>query len=297
MAAPRALLSHSAIKKSVSRACVDFDVVVEECVLRPVALQPHVIGAKVWRPRSGNGDLKRVLCAHGWQDSAGTFDFLAPRIAAEMQAQVVCFDFLGHGRSSHHQNLEEYDFPRRLMEIEAVTQALEWSSFTYVGHSMGGAVGMLYAAVFPEKVDDLVCIDAFGPWVMPLSPVALMRMAVDMRMNHYAKGGKKQRRPFDSIDAMAAHYGKATGVPADKAAHIVARAAIQQDGQVCFGHDRRLVWPTMRSFSAEDSKIFATAVRCPTLVLVASDESRKRPRSNEEKAWMEVPLFLFSQHT
>ncbi|KAK7866920.1 hypothetical protein R5R35_001660 [Gryllus longicercus] len=96
----------------------------------------HVTG-KWWGPR----DKQPVLALHGWQDNAGTFDKLAPLLTPHMA--LLCIDMPGHGRSSH--------YPK--------------------GHSLGGAIGFLYAASFPEEIDKLVQLDIVSPTVRDISRV------------------------------------------------------------------------------------------------------------------------------
>lgn len=57
-----------------------------------------------------------------------------------------------------------------------------------VGHSLGGIVGVLYAAAFPERVRRLVMIDSLGPISRaPEEVVPQMRKAIEKRMRGSGK--------------------------------------------------------------------------------------------------------------
>lgn len=38
-----------------------------------------------------------------------------------------------------------------------------WKKISIIGHSLGGGIGFMYAALFPEHVDKLVSLDIVGP--------------------------------------------------------------------------------------------------------------------------------------
>jgi pimeloyl-ACP methyl ester carboxylesterase len=44
----------------------------------------------------------------------------------------------------------------------------QWEKVTILGHSLGGTIGFMYAATFPQDVEKLICIDIAGPAVRSL---------------------------------------------------------------------------------------------------------------------------------
>ncbi len=52
-----------------------------------------------------------------------------------------------------------YNFIDCLLGIERLARHFKWDKFSLIGHSLGGAMAMLYAGTFPNKVDKLVCLD------------------------------------------------------------------------------------------------------------------------------------------
>ncbi|KAI2513687.1 alpha/beta hydrolase [Fragilaria crotonensis] len=95
----------------------------------------------------------KILLLHGWLDNCRTFWKLAPHLPFD---DVVALDLPGHGRSDH----KSKDAPPIVLADAAfyvadVLQQLEWKSgVTIVGHSMGAAISLLYAATFPDQIQN-----------------------------------------------------------------------------------------------------------------------------------------------
>lgn len=108
----------------------------------------------------------RVLALHGWRNNAGTFDTLIPLLSSEMF--VVALDLSGHGLSSHKPPGCSYSYHEYVMDVCRVVQQLKWQDrFCIVGHSFGCTVGMMYAALFPDRVRALVALDLYAPLHVP----------------------------------------------------------------------------------------------------------------------------------
>ncbi|CAG0917944.1 unnamed protein product [Notodromas monacha] len=111
------------------------------------------IAAKVWGPENGYP----VLCVHGWQENANSFDTLAPLIDSKFR--LVCVDQAGCGLSSHYPVGFSYTTNDTYLFLHRIVSFFGWEKFHYIGHSLGGGIGQNFAAVFPEKVDRLVVLD------------------------------------------------------------------------------------------------------------------------------------------
>jgi len=132
----------------------------------------------------------KILCLHGWLDNASSFHILAPKLHTSFpNADIVTLDFPGHGKSSHKspdgptQTIAEYALyvrealsslgwiPPRTGTTTTTTTTSASSTIststmekiTIVGHSMGTGVALIYAAAFPEHVQEMVFLDGFGP--------------------------------------------------------------------------------------------------------------------------------------
>nr|XP_045009403.1 serine hydrolase-like protein 2 [Jaculus jaculus] len=117
------------------------------------------IAAKAWGSAQGHP----VLCLHGWQDNANSFDRLIPLLPQDFH--YVAMDFGGHGLSSHYSPGFTYYFQNFVSEIRRVVAALKWTQFSVIGHSFGGIVGGTFSCMFPEMVDKLVLLDSI-PFIL-----------------------------------------------------------------------------------------------------------------------------------
>lgn len=127
----------------------------------PVELRIEVpfgsLAAKAWGPADG----KPVLALHGWLDSAATFDTLCPLLDSSLR--VVALDFAGHGDSSHRPPGCHYNVLEHVIDVRRAVDYLGWHRFCIVGHSMGGAVALTFAGIFPDRVLSVVALDIVVP--------------------------------------------------------------------------------------------------------------------------------------
>ncbi|XP_043273277.1 probable serine hydrolase isoform X1 [Venturia canescens] len=117
----------------------------------------HISG-KWWGPK----DEQPIICLHGWQDNAGSFDSIAPLLSSKKA--LLAIDLPGHGFSSHYPDgVFYYVFWDGLILLRRVVKHYKWDKITILGHSLGGAIGFLYAAAYPDEVDALISIDIATP--------------------------------------------------------------------------------------------------------------------------------------
>ncbi len=82
----------------------------------------------------------------------------------EPTSQCLVYDQRGHGRSfKPDSGYSPEDYAKDLFEL---TEALGWQKFILVGHSMGGRNALVFADLFPGKVEKLI-IEDIGPEANP----------------------------------------------------------------------------------------------------------------------------------
>lgn len=114
--------------------------------------------AKHW----GNPAGKKILALHGWLDNAASFDFLAPLLP---DYHWVCLDLAGQGKSDHRVHFGAYNIWQDVPEVFAVADALEWDTFSLVGHSRGAVIAALACGTFPERIEKLALIEGIATYV------------------------------------------------------------------------------------------------------------------------------------
>ena len=107
----------------------------------------------------GNTDLPHMFLAHGSVANAFYWDLVAP--AFRDKYHVVAVTARGRAKSDYATD-GSYDTEDYVQDFRELTLALGMDKLTYVGQSMGGKIGMTYAAVYPDQVERMVLVDIGG---------------------------------------------------------------------------------------------------------------------------------------
>lgn len=107
-----------------------------------------------------------ILLLHGATNRWQSFMPIIPDLAQTFH--VYAMDFRGHGMS---QRAESYTLEDYLYDTYIYIQTCIKQPVTIIGHSLGGMVGVLLAATYPELVKRLIIIDA------PLTLQSLKRLS------------------------------------------------------------------------------------------------------------------------
>ena len=110
-----------------------------------------------------------VVLIHGYAENS---DSWAPLAADLMKDHtVVVPDLRGIGKSSKPEG--GYDKKTQAKDIRAVVTALGYDKTFVVAHDIGNMVAYAYAAMYPDKVERLVVMDAPIPGIEPWKEILL----------------------------------------------------------------------------------------------------------------------------
>jgi esterase len=98
-----------------------------------------------------------LVMLHGYAATGEQWSEVAADLAREFR--VIALDMRGYGQSARADDMD-YSRSAQLEDLEAFVDALGLRSITIVGHSMGGALAICYAAEHPEVVTALVVVEA-----------------------------------------------------------------------------------------------------------------------------------------
>ncbi|HEV7606855.1 MAG TPA: alpha/beta hydrolase [Steroidobacteraceae bacterium] len=145
----------------------------------------------------GAGGLP-VLFAHAFAGDlshwSATLEYLRP------QRRVVAFDFSGHGSSP---GALRYSYEELAKDIAAVVEAQQLETFVLVGHSMGAAIAIEYAASHAQRVKGLVLVDPPpAPGAIPPEQIRQIHEALDKDPYAVIEQFWKQQMFIDSRDAV-----------------------------------------------------------------------------------------------
>jgi pimeloyl-ACP methyl ester carboxylesterase len=118
-----------------------------------------VDGLNVYYKDTGPRDAPVLLLLHGFGSSLQTWDLWAAKL--ETQYRVIRLDLPGFGLTGPSP-LHDYSERGDLATLTHLVDKLELSSFSIIGHSMGGKMAWGLAAAEPERVKALVLMAPDG---------------------------------------------------------------------------------------------------------------------------------------
>lgn len=232
-----------------------------------------------------DASVSTVFLIHGYMDAAGTWDRVAPTLAAD-GFRVLAPDMRGFGDGDRAPEGSYYHFADYIADLADLIEALSPNEpVALVGHSMGGTITTLYAGAFPENVARLVSLEGLGPpdntW--DAGPQRMRAWIREMR----ALRERPPQAPLRREDARRRLVTNHPTVPREvldhRLPHLV-RDIVDDEGQP------RVMWrydPLHRTtspvpFFAKLFVEFAKRVTCPVL-FVSGGVSGFHPRDEDER--------------
>lgn len=205
-----------------------------------------------------------IVLIHGFMDSGGTWDMVAP-VLARAGHDVVAPDLRGFGLSDSIGAGGYYHFPDYVADLAALVDALAPRRLSIVGHSMGGTVAALYAGAHPDRVERLALLEGTGP--MSTEPsVAVDRMQAWLRtMREVPRVPKTLSSLQEAIERLSLHHPRVPRDVIESRAKLLTRA--DDAGRLLWAYDpmHRTTAPT--PFNAPAFEEFLRRIDCPTLVV------------------------------
>ena len=112
----------------------------------------------------GNPSNKVLLCVHGLTRRGSDFKMLAQSMCKDYY--VVCPDVVGRGDSDRLSNPMLYAVPQYVSDMAALVKKLGVNQVDWFGTSMGGLIGLVYAAM-PNSPIRRMLINDVGPKIEP----------------------------------------------------------------------------------------------------------------------------------
>lgn len=229
-------------------------------VEKSFSVNGYQLAAKEWHA----GAKYPVLALHGWLDNAASFDVLAPLMSS---CHLVALDMPGHGLSDHKSLQSSYNLWDDLLDVLAIADQLGWDKFILLGHSRGALMSVLLAGAMPERLSQLVLLDAVWPQAVEPSqaPRQLAKYLRDNRSVH-----KKRLPRYASIDAAVAARCRGFLPMTDSSARLIVERGIkQQQGEFHWTNDPRLSNASAFKMTDEHNDAFMAAITVPALLIMA----------------------------
>ena len=163
-----------------------------------------VWGGKVMVYRVGRRDADPVVLVHGiGQDGARDWRYVIQELARDHD--VWALDLPGFGESDKGNNL--YSPERYVRVLEAVVGRRVGRPFVLIGHSMGAAVSLEYAATYPKRVARLILVDMAGVLHRAIFAESMGRLGVEQATGFYPEEGSwvgsVMRRMLAKVEPLA----------------------------------------------------------------------------------------------
>jgi len=124
-----------------------------------------VNGVELFHDEIGSGPP--LILHHGYTGSHDAWlNLIAPRLADRYRCIVM--DARGAGDSDHPEG--GYSFEQYARDVVGMADALGLDRFTYVGHSMGGGIGMQLGLEHADRLDKLVLLTAIPSGGITVDP-------------------------------------------------------------------------------------------------------------------------------
>jgi pimeloyl-ACP methyl ester carboxylesterase len=197
---------------------------------------PHItLAAKVW----GTQDKPLILALLGWLDNANSF---LPLSSYLTNYQIMAIDWPGHGLSEHRPGKYPLHWIDYLYDLDALLDALpqHQQPVAILGHSLGGIIASAYTAAFPNKVGQLILIEA-------LSPLYEKESKLKQRLNNsfvahqrYRQNKLNNSSTYKDISVAVNARHKLTALDVAWCEIITQRNMKEIDSRVCWRSDPRL---------------------------------------------------------
>jgi pimeloyl-ACP methyl ester carboxylesterase len=215
-------------------------------------------GADIFVRSAGNGPA--VVLIHGYAETSDSWAPLATELVKTYT--VIVPDLRGIGSSSRPAG--GYDKKTQAADIRAVVTTLGFDHTFVVSHDIGIMVAYAYAALYPDKVERLVVMDAPLPGIAPWD-----ELVKDHRLWHFSFWGTDEERLVQGreriyLDRIWNDFSASPSTQPDEATRKFYTAQYAKPGAMRAG------FAHFKAFSqdVEDNKVFArTKLTMPVLAV------------------------------
>jgi pimeloyl-ACP methyl ester carboxylesterase len=212
----------------------------------------------------GENGKPNLILLHGGRDHARSWDRVAEAFLQDFR--VLAPDLRGHGDSSWTSGAA-YTLPEFVLDLSALIDIIgNWPVFL-LGHSLGGAIALQYAGVYPNRVNKLVDIEGFA---IPFKQHIMDQMPERLRNWIEKIRSLEVRSPhkYPGVEAAVARIFEANHYLSDEVAHHLALHGTNwsPDGTLTWKFDNYVRATPPCSYDAEEIQAVWRRITCPALL-------------------------------
>jgi pimeloyl-ACP methyl ester carboxylesterase len=229
----------------------------------------------------GNENAPTAVLVHGGRDHARNWDWVARELRHEFH--LVAPDLRGHGDSAWAIG-GMYAIADFVLDIANLIDGLGPAPVVLIGHSLGGAVSLMYTGIYPERVSKLVAIEGLGP---PPAMLAKLRdRQPEQRMREWIEQvrqlGARQPRRYESFEAAAKRMREENSFLSDEQAkHLTIHSVNRnEDGTWSWKFDNYVRSFAPYRFDVDDMRALWSRIECPTLLVRGANSWASDPEKD-----------------
>lgn len=229
----------------------------------------------------GNPEAPTLILLHGGRDHGRSWDWVAQQLRQDWH--VICPDLRGHGDSAWSPDAA-YTMPYFICDLAQLIHQQGNAPVTIVAHSLGGAISLRYAGLYPERVAKLVAIEGLGLAPGPIGePVELgfedkWRGWIETRRG---LAGRPARRYPSIEEALSRMMAENAHLSPEQARHLTIHGVDQnEDGSFSWKFDNYMRGgsPPVDISEVELHRLWSN-ISCPTLLCWGTGSWATDPRT------------------
>lgn len=239
--------------------------------------------------QQGPTQQKVTLCLHGWLDNADSF---LPLSACLNELNLVAIDLPGHGLSQHRSLDAHYHFLDWIYDLATLIKIQGWQQVDIIGHSMGGMIGSVLAAVMPQMVRKLVLIDSMG---LVTGEAGKTTEQIRSAINHRWQSPHKQKPVYPDLQSAALARQSQSDFDLASALILAKRGTKRCPGGLTWSADMRLRESSAYRLLQPQAMQLLKDIQCPVQAILASDglemmqQARQQYQScYQQLEWVEI---------
>ncbi|XP_019869005.2 serine hydrolase-like protein 2 [Aethina tumida] len=221
-----------------------------------------------------------VLCIHGVQDNAASFDLLIPELPNNYY--YVCYDLPCHGKSSPYPPHMPLHSIHEVIVLKLIVDYFERNEYIIIGHSYGGVTATLFSQLFPEIVKKLILLEAIYSYsiaVEDFQTVMLGHIDKFMEISKKTATGSPPRYTYDEALKKVQHQRANGKISLEAAKALLERNVVQIDNKYVFTTDQRLknIFIPLNDNTYQLKLLKEYPITAPTLLILGKDSEYRLP--------------------
>jgi pimeloyl-ACP methyl ester carboxylesterase len=241
----------------------------------------------------GNHGAPPLLLVHGGRDHCRNWDWVARRLRKDWH--VIAPDLRGHGDSEWSKSAN-YSMAGYVYDLAQLVHQRKLAPVTIVGHSLGGAITVRYAGIYPENVKRFVAIEGLGRSPRSQAESARKTMVEKMRgwIDEQRQASGRLPRRYKSIEeAFARMQEQNKHLSEEQARHLTAHGVVQnEDGSYTWKFDNYVRVFLPYDMPQADIEAVWQNISAPALMVYGKESWASDPRSDGRSAHFKSATFV-----